>query len=137
MAKIVGYDSPNEYDPGYYELLAHGMMGFYAVDIQRFIKGEGKRIGMELEFVPLANLSNQGIEVPRDVMQKAFDVEDDEFIGVIRTKEEQDIHWWVTGREFGQYPDGERELLPSGCYAPTGISFNETLLLGALSKASS
>lgn len=136
MAKIVGYDSLNKYDPEYHALVAHGIMGFYAVDIQQFIREEEKRVGTELEFVPLVNLSNQGIEVPRIVAQKASDIEDDEFIGVIRTKEGQDIQWWVTGREFGKYPDGEREMLPSGCYATTGISLNENLLMDALSKAS-
>lgn len=122
MSTIIGYDDDEEYDEGYHGLIAHAMKGFYGVDLKFLITNMQEELGTDCEFVPMHILHNQDIQVPNEVYQGASEVEDDYFIGVIRTQEDHNIVYWVTGRRFGEYPDGRIQILPSGCYKPNGSS---------------
>ena len=135
MNTIIGFDDQEDYRDDYHGLLAHGMMGFYALDLKAFITTKRSELGVECEFVRLEILGNQGIEVPQEVQAKADDVEDGFFIGVVRIQEKHDILYWITGRTFGEYPDGRKQILPSGSYSPDGASVIEESIKSALAAA--
>jgi hypothetical protein len=135
MHTIIGYDDKEEYRDEYHGLLAHGLGGFYALDLKALISAKQDELGVECEFIPLEALDNQGIKVPDEVKAEAYEIEDGYFIGVVRTREEQAILYWVTGREFGKYPDGRIQILPSGSYSPNGTSVIRESIESALAAA--
>lgn len=122
MHTIIGHDDEEEYRDDYHGLLAHGMMSFYALDLKALLMAKQEELGVECEFVPLVILDNQGIKIPPEVQAEADNIDDGYFIGVLRTQEHQEILYWVTGRKFGEYPDGRIQILPSGSYSPNGTS---------------
>jgi len=135
MHTIIGYDDSEKYDEDYHGLLAHGMMSFYAVDLNSVVEREQDARGVGCEFVPMHQLSNQNIEVPRNVCSEACDDENGNFIGVVRTQEDQEIIFWVTGKKFGEREDGRIQILPSGCYRPNGPSLIGEAIKTGLEKA--
>ena len=129
---IIGHDVP--FDP---EL--HSGMGkfwyqsFYEMDIKPFISHHSQRLGVELNFIPMKQLSNQKPEIPKIVWGNACEVENTHFIGVIRDAESLKIHFWVTGYNLGN--DGEEYILPSDCYSNDGQSASQIMTMSALAKA--
>ena len=135
MHTIIGHDDPQEYREDYHGLLAHGMMGFYALDLKSFIQGKQDELGVECEFVPLHQLNNQGVQIPRKVLEAACDAHDGLFIGIIRTQENQETIFWVTGEKFDEHDDGSSRILPSGCYRPNRSSLIGEEIRSSLERA--